>query len=133
VQYFVKLLIFWTLFSGVIALLLLFPHSRLTRLAGTWHGPEPTIGETLGRYYWRRCIWVLQLLGQSIAVLFGLALLIRWQPVLQGTPVEIFAMAVPLIAFILLVTAGWYAVAAAKARWVGPNPTFEDPDHVVEA
>ena len=130
---YLKLLIFWALLLGLISLLFVFPRSRFAQFAFTWHGPEPRIGETLGRYYWRRCLWVLLLIGQALAVLFALAFLLRSQPTLQGTPVEIFAMVVPLIVFLLLISAGWYALKAAKARWLGPNPTFEEPDHVVEA
>ena len=130
---YLKLIIFWALLLGAISLLFVFPRSRIAQFVFTWQGPAPRVGETLGRYYWRRCLWVLLLVGQAVALLFGLALLLRWQPKLQGTSLEIFAMVMPLIAFLLILSASWYPLRAAKARWLGPNPTFQEPDHVVEA
>ena len=130
---YLKLLVFWVLLFGAISLLFVFRRSRIVQSVTTWHGPEPKVGETLGQYYWRRCVWVLQLLGQAVAFFFAFGLLIRWQPTLQGSPLMTFAMVLPVVAFLLLTSAGWYAFAAAKARWFGPNPIFEEPDHVVEA
>ena len=130
---YVKLLIFWTLLLGLLWLLFRFPRSRIFHYVATWHGPAPQIGETKSHYRARRALFVLQLFGQSIAILFALALLFRWQAALRGTPVEIIALAMPVVAFLLLASAAWYACTAAKAKWLGPNPIFQDPDHEVEA
>ena len=46
-----KLLVFWILLIGAVALLFFFRHSRIAGVAFTWHGPEPIVGELLSHYY----------------------------------------------------------------------------------
>lgn len=110
---------------GIVAILSTFPYSRASRLAFTWLGPTPRIGEARSRYRARRSLWVLILFFQSIAIFFSLELIIRSYPELQEGSVKLIAMVLPTLAILLLVTAAWYACTAAKARWFGPNPTFE--------
>jgi hypothetical protein len=128
----IKLLIFWLILFGLIVLLFRFSHTKVVGLLFTWHGPMPTEGETLSRYYARRATWVFGLLGQSLIILAGLVVLIRWQPNLTGGPVEFVGMLVPVIAFMLLVCTVRYVFLSAKAKFVGPNPTVPPPEHEVE-
>ena len=128
-----KLLVFWLILFGLIILLFRFSHTKIAGLLFTWHGPEPTEGETLSRYYARRATWVFGAFGQSLITLAGVVVLIRWQPQLAGGPVEFVGMLFPVIGFMLLVGTVRYAFLSAKAKLVGPNPTIPPPEHGVEA
>ena len=117
---------------GVVVLLYAFPFSHGARIAFTWYGPAPLMGETRAHYRVRRSAWSLGLFFQMVALFYSLTLAIRWYPQLQGTAVEFIAMILPLSSLLVLFVVLWYALTAAKAKLLGPNPTFQLPQSGIE-
>ena len=118
---------------SVVGLLYVFPSSRSARIAFTWYGPIPFVGETRSHYRVRRAAWVFGLFLQLAALFYSLALVIRWYPQLHGTVVEFVAMILPLSSVLVLLVSIWYALTAAKAKLVGPNPPFPQPQGSIVA
>lgn len=127
-SFYLKLGLFWI--AAVIALRLLarFPDSQLSRLAYTWYGPVPFVGELRSGYLWRWCrcalIWLTQIL---VLILCGLVAL-RFNPKLIefGIFHATFLFALPILAGMALLGAAIAGLASWKARFLGPNPAFRN-------
>jgi len=129
VQRTVAVAIFGISLYAVLWLLRRYPHSRIARLALTWHGPFPQIGELRSSYLFRRSMFVAKLLCQAIVIFCGLGLIVRLKAAsLETSPIVLVAMGFMVICALLFIAALAYLCSALKARWLGPNPAFVAQD-----
>ena len=121
----VAIAIFLIALFAVLWLLRRYPHSRIARLAFTWHGPFPEVGELRSSYLFRRSIFSAMLLCQAIVIFCGLGLIVRSQPALSETSPFVFAaMGFMVICALFVIATLAYFCSALKAHWFGPNPAF---------
>jgi hypothetical protein len=120
-----EMVIFWLVVDGLFWLLRLRPNSLVSRTAFTWFGPKPNVGELWARYQLRWSLyslgWLIQFALVFSALLFAIA---KWHLVELEGFVGVLLFALPIgIAMAGLAAVG-FGVKAAKARWLGPNPTY---------
>lgn len=114
---------------GVVLLLIrLVAHTVIGRIAFSWIGPVPAIGELWSRYQWRWAAYSLDWLIQ-IAVLFGIlnAAFIFYPETQQYQLLFAFQFALALglgMAFLACVA---FLIKSAKAHLLGPNPAYVPP------
>jgi hypothetical protein len=134
-SFYLKLGLFFLAMVLVLRLLARFPRSRLSRLAHSWYGPVPTVGELRSQYLWRWCrqalVWLVQV---ALVVGCGIAALELYPKAIDSALFHAaFLFALPLLAGMALLGAIGAAALAWKARVLGPNPAYTDqsPGHAV--
>ena len=121
-----KLAVFWLLVFGLLRWLHRNPTSLAAKLAFSWHGPFPSVGERKSQYRIRQALFALGWLSQFLAVLsVGYLLAWRWPEFSDTTAfLLVFAFAMPIAAGMALLGA---LVAGLLAVWAvvrGCDPAF---------
>lgn len=119
-----KLAAFWIVVWAALWWLRRNPHSLLTSLAFSWHGPFPYEGEKRSRFYVRQALFALGWLCQFLAV-FACGTLLAWlKPEFGESTLFLlfFAFAMPFAAGIATLGALLAGAVALKAAVLGPNP-----------
>jgi hypothetical protein len=122
----IKIAFFWLAVWIGVKLLQKNPDSFLSKLAFSWNGPFPLVGEKRSSFYFRQVRyalgWLIELLFVSAALLTAAWLI----PAVKDA--EIFLM---FCSFALTIGVGMSilgailaALVSAKARLWGPNPEF---------
>ena len=128
--FYVKVAAFWLLVIGAIWLLARFPGSRLSRLAFSWHGPRPAVGESKSHLMFRWATYSLAWLCQIILVSACGWLATWWHPPMADYQLfmAVWAFALPLLGGMALLGATLTVCAGLKARLIGPDPVFTMSD-----
>lgn len=127
-----KIALFWVIVFIGVTILRRHPHSLISRVAFTWNGPMPIIGEPRSTYNVRRAFFALKWLF----VLLLIASLVFGAAAISTTISESESfMIVSLFVFTIgigMATLGFILalLGAAKARFIGPNPEFNLLDKV---
>lgn len=110
-----------------------FPNNKVARIAFSWHGPAPYQGEFKSHYLWRWVLYALNWLAQIIGLFAVGYLIVWWRPAWGETTafLAIWAFALPLFAGMAIFGAALAALAALKAKFLGPNPVFSEATHEV--
>jgi hypothetical protein len=133
-SFYAKLFVFWIVVHIVYRLALRYPGSRLSRIAFSWHGPVPHHGELKSHFLARRCAHALAWLSQILFVFACGYCISFWFPsVAETTPFLVVWFVVSLLGGMALLGAAIAACASLKARYFGPDPTFEAIVHEPEA
>jgi len=121
-----RIIAFFAAVMVTLWLLSLFPRSKLSMIAFTWIGPEPLRGESWMRYQLRWAFYSLDWCMQCAALLLLLYLASNIAPGLEGNQVFLMfaAFALPICIGMALLATITFALKAAKARIVGPNPIY---------
>lgn len=127
-----KIALFWVIVTIVVAILRRHPNSLIFRVAFSWNGPIPIIGEPRSTYYLRRALFALKWLFFLLLVgtiFFGTAYIFKSISESEGY------MVVSLFVFVIgigMALLGFFfaLLASAKARLIGPNPEFNLLDKV---
>jgi hypothetical protein len=112
----------------VLFLVRLLAHTLVDRIAFSWMGPIPAIGELWSTYQWRWATYSLDWLIQ-ITVLFGClnALFMLYPETQQYQLLFAFQFALALGLGMALLACVGFLIRCAKARFLGPNPAFAPP------
>jgi len=125
-SFYAKLAAFWIAVYAALWLLSRFPNSAVGRLAFSWYGPAPAVGEAKSRYLWRWAVYAVSWLAQILVVFAVGVLLLWWWPWLEQEMVfmAFWSFALPLLAGTALLGAVLAVLGALKASLFGPNPVF---------
>jgi hypothetical protein len=116
----------YALIAVVLVVLRQLPGSVVSSIAFSWMGPIPSHGETWAKYQVRWAVYSLDWLIQIVAlfaIVNGALWLIPKSQEIQLIWAFQFALAIGLAMAVVAFVA--FLVKAAKAHYIGPNPTFE--------
>jgi hypothetical protein len=123
-----SLFIFWVVLYVTLWVIRLQPHSVLGRAALTWLGPRPVAGQSWAAYQGRWAMYSFGWLCQIALVFSGLWFYASRNPGLQSQPWFLaLGFAFPIGVGMALVATVGFLFKAAKARYLGPNPTWNPP------
>lgn len=121
-----KLIWFWVLLFGALWYLRRRPASLFARAALTWIGPLPSEGELWSRFQLRwasySCGWLLRF-GVVFSILYVASR--TWPSLAETTWFKVLFFALPLGIGVALLAAIGFGCKAAKAHWLGPDPSFK--------
>jgi hypothetical protein len=122
----IKIAFFWLAVWCAIKLLQRKPHSVLARIAFSWHGPFPGIGEKRSSFYFRQMRfalgWLVELLCVSAAIYIAAWLI----PAVGAAETFLLICSFALTIGIGMALLGSFlaTLVAVKALVLGPNPEF---------
>lgn len=117
--------LFWGCFYVALLVLWRHPRSSVSRIAFTWIGPLPQVGETWAHFQLRWCAYSLSWLMHLCAGLSLTWVIGRWFPALETVVIGglfVFTLAAATAAAAAL----GFLVKAGKAKLLGPNPVFAE-------
>lgn len=122
-----RIVLFWAVVLGFVWYLRRHPESFAARIAFTWHGPFPAIGERKSHYYRRVCLFAFGWLLQFLVLALCGYLWARFEPSApESTAFQlVFLFALPLGAGMALLGGCLAWLTSIKAATLGPNPEFE--------
>lgn len=103
------------------------PNSWLSRLAFSWNGPFPEVGEKRSHFRLRQSVFALSWLLQIMLVAALLVLLVWfYEPLRSAEAFQIVcSFALTIGAAMASLSAAYCYLASLKARTLGPDPAFE--------
>jgi hypothetical protein len=123
-----SLLAFWAIVFVAIWVLKLRPESTIARAAFTWIGPRPIAGQTWATYQARWTVYSFGWLCQIALVCSGVwFVLARYPDAESHLWLQALFFGLPLGAGVALLATIGFMFTAAKARYIGPNPTCNPP------
>lgn len=125
-----KIVAFWVIVFVVIVALKLRPESIVARAAFSWIGPLPERDQSLAQFQMRWAMYSFGWLCQFALVFSVLWLIASTSPGVDSQIwFQVIGFALPLGAGVALLATVGFLVKAAKARYIGPNPIWQDPLH----
>lgn len=123
-----SIIAFWAVVFLVLVVLRCWPGNVIARAAFMWFGPLPKQAETWAQFQFRWAIYSFSWLCQCCFLLTVLWLSALWFPgVDSATWFQVAFFALPLGAGAALLAVVGFLIKAAKARLIGPNPTWTNP------
>ncbi len=122
-----KIAIFYACLWIALLLLKRSPHSWPSKLAFSWLGPVPEVGERRSRFLTRQALFSASWLIQIAFVAAVVIILVKLVPSLRSSQAFqiVTAFALSIGAAMALVSTLYFMLASLKASLVGPNPLFE--------
>ncbi|ATH81611.1 hypothetical protein CO724_10700 [Ectopseudomonas mendocina] len=122
-----KIATFYACLWVVLWLLRRRPNSWLSRLAFSWNGPFPQVGERRSQFRLRQSLFALSWLLQILLVSALLALAVCFYEPLQSEQSfqVVSAFALTIGAGMASLSAAYCFLASLKASVLGPDPAFE--------
>ena len=127
-----SLVTFWMVVCFTIWLLKRRPDSLIARAAFTWVGPRPLVGQSWATFQARWAMYSFAWLCQIALVFSALRVIASRAADVDSAPWFLgFAFALSLGAGVALLATLGFLFKAAKARYIGLNPTWNPPpdDH----
>ena len=121
-----KLALFYIVIRITLWLLARYPQTRISKLAFSYYGPIPTAGEYKSHYYLRWAGYAIGWFSQILLIL-AIGVLVDAQFSLSTryeTSFLVFLFASTILGGIALLGCALAFLAALKAKFIGPNPTF---------
>ena len=130
----IAILTFWAAVCISLWFLRRHPESVIARAAFSWIGPVPTLGQSWAVFQLRWAMYSFGWLCQFALVFSALWFLVSRSPnVYSYMWFQVFWFALPLGVGIASLASLGFLVKAAKAHYIGPNPTWGGPQHEVPA
>ena len=127
-----KLAIFWVIVGAGLWLLRRFPGSVASRLALSWHGPIPVLGERKSHFFFRWCRYGCGWFTAFLLLFAACGLLMAQFPRLSDSPTFLAMLfACGLLAGMAGLGACLAAVVALKAQMLGPNPVAQEQEEAL--
>jgi hypothetical protein len=125
-----KIAVFYAVLWLVLWLLRRSPESLVSKIAFSWNGPFPNVGEKRSQFLRRQALYATSWLVQILMVAAMLMIMVTLLPSLKSSEVFqlVSAFALTIGAGMALVSAIYFAVASVKASALGPDPEFELAD-----
>jgi len=124
-----KILIFWIIVYAFVWLLRRNPENIVSQAAFAWIGPRPKAGESWARFQLRWASYSFGWLCQFSLLFSALFALAAYAPpVSEHTWFRVLSFALILGLGVALLAMLGFLFKACKARWLGPNPSFSEPE-----
>ena len=124
-----RILIFWIMVYAIVWVLRRHPENVVSQAAFAWIGPRPEIGESWARFQLRWASYSFGWLCRFSLLFSALFVLAAYAPSSsEQTWFRVVSFALILGIGVALLALLGFLFRAGKAHWLGPNPSYPEPE-----